>query len=318
MPISVAVFSGFLGAGKTKLIKKMISEGIYGKDLVIIENEFGEVPIDGAYLQEHDIQIKEIASGCICCSVTGDFKQAILDIVSQHPIKQMIIEPSGVAALSDVIKIFKEDEFKERFHLDSVITVIDAIRFEMYLSNFNAFYKNQIQNARTIVLSRTQFIEQEKLQQIVDTLKHLNGQATVITTPWEQLSAKGMIQGNDIKFKEELIKQVTKRTRTIKKVSSVNPIPTAHEVFDSFGIEVLKAVDKEEIDSKLKSLQNDAQYGEILRAKGIATTTKGEWIQFDYVQGEYEIRPMSPYYTTKLCIIGVNLKKEALSQLFNG
>ncbi len=318
MPIAIDIFSGFLGAGKTMLIKKMISEGVYVKDLAIIENEFGEVAIDGAYLEENCVQIKEIASGCICCSVVGDFKQAILEVIERYPVKHIIIEPSGVAALSDILKVFKERSFEEKLILHRVITVVDVMRFEMYQANFSAFYKNQIQNAKTIVLSRTQLISKEQLQKLVQQIKALNSGAAIVTTPWEELDGKVIAQASDGSFKEELIKKVRQGHRSIKQVTLLAANTLAHNTFDSFGIENLMIFDESKIKDMLKQLQDTEKYGEILRAKGIICNTKGKWIQFDYVTGECEVRETKPYYTGKLCVIGTHLKKEVLAELFKG
>ncbi len=318
MPVAIDIFSGFLGAGKTMLIKKMISEGVYVKDLAIIENEFGEVAIDGAYLEENCMQIKEIASGCICCSVVGDFKQAILEVIERYPVKHIIIEPSGVAALSDILKVFKEKIFEEKLILHRVITVVDVMRFEMYQTNFSAFYKNQIQNARTIVLSRTQLIPKEQLQKLVQQIKALNSGAAIVTTPWEALDGKVIAQANEESFKEELIKKVRQGRRSIKQAKLLTASTLAHDTFDSFGIDNLMIFDESKIKDMLDQLQDDKKYGEVLRAKGIICNTKGKWIQFDYVPGECEVRETKPYYTGKLCVIGTRLKKEALAELFKG
>ncbi|WP_069998321.1 CobW family GTP-binding protein [Cellulosilyticum sp. I15G10I2] len=318
MAIAVDVFSGFLGAGKTMLIKKMISEGVYEKDLAIIENEFGEVAIDGIYLKESGVQIKEIASGCICCSVTGDFKQAILELTEQYPIKRIIIEPSGVAALSDVLKVFKESALREKLVLNRVITVVDTTRFEMYQTNFSAFYKNQIQNAKTIVLSRTQLVTHAELEIVVKQIRALNHTVAIVTTPWDKLSASVIANANEENFKEELIKKVRQNARSIKKVAGVVRNTSAHDVFDTFGINMLSVFDEDKINYMLKALQDTAKYGEILRAKGIICNTKDKWIEFDYVTGECEVRATKPYYTGKLCVIGTRLNKKALQQLLEG
>lgn len=316
MLIKVDIFSGFLGAGKTMLIKKMISEGVYLKDLAIIENEFGEVAIDGEYLKDSGVQIKEIASGCICCSVAGDFKEAILEIIEKYSVKEMIIEPSGVAALSDVLKVFGESIFENKVVLNRVITLVDAIRFEMYYNNFNTFYKNQIQNAKTIVLSRTQHISQEALLQCIKKIKMLNPKAPIVTTPWKELEASMIAQAVPESLEEELIGQVRRGKRSVKRAVTGSPSLAAREVFDSFGQESLSPFEPNKLQQCLNELKNTAKYGEILRAKGIVSNTKGKWFQFDYVTDEYELREVKPYYTSKLCVIGTRLNKEALGKLF--
>ncbi len=313
--IQVDIFSGFLGAGKTMLIKKMIANQVYNKDTAIIENEFGEVAIDGAYLEGSGIQVKEIYSGCICCSVSGDFKQAIGEVIKNYPVKQIIIEPSGVASLSDVLKIIKDGSFKDKLILNRVITVIDGTRFEMYRNNFSAFYLNQIQHAKTLIVSRSQFLGAGEIQHIISEIEKLNSKAAIITTPWEILHGRAIAEASKDSIKEELIRKVSMTRRNIKSVTGMQQ-PPAREVFDSVGIEGLNPHDKTVMEQILGTFENSNTYGEILRAKGIFSSQQGKWYQFDYVPGEYEIRETQPYYTSKLCIIGKGLKKEALVRLF--
>lgn len=316
MPIAVDVFSGFLGAGKTMLIKKLISEGAYEKDLAIIENEFGEVAIDGMYLEENCMQIKEIYSGCICCAVTGDFKKAIMEVIEAYPVKRIIIEPSGVASLSDVLKVFRESELKEKLIVERIITVVDVSRFEMYKTNFSAFYKNQIQYAKTIVLSRTELLPKEQLEKVIKEIRSLNAAAPIVTTPWNEVDGITIAKAGEDWLKEELIKKINQNSRSIKRVTMTSQKPAARDVFDSFGIDTLQVLDENKLKIFLHNLQNEAVYGEVLRAKGIVCLAKGKWVQFDYVDGEYEIRESKPYYTGKLCVIGMVLKKDALAEFF--
>ncbi|MDF2614301.1 MAG: cobalamin biosynthesis protein CobW [Clostridia bacterium] len=316
MPIAVDIFSGFLGAGKTMLIKKLISEGVYEKDLAIIENEFGEVAIDGTYLEESCAQIKEIYSGCICCSVSGDFKKAILDVLENYHVRRIIIEPSGVASLSDVLKVFKEDVLKEKLILGRIITVVDVSRFEMYRTNFSAFYKNQIQYAKTIVLSRMELLKKEQLEKVINEIRGLNASASIVTTPWSEMDGQMIAEADENSLKEELVKKMSQNIRGMKKVASAVQRPHAHDVFDTYGMNTLEIFAENKLRSLLSSLKDSSAYGEVLRAKGIVHVAKGKWVQFDYVNGEYEIRESKPYYTGKLCVIGTGLKKEALAELF--
>ena len=316
MPIAVDVFSGFLGAGKTKLIKKLISEGVYEKGLVIIENEFGEVAIDGAYLAETNVKIKEIYSGCICCSVAGDFKKVILEVMQSYPISRLIIEPSGVAKLSDVLKIFKEAELKERLRLDRIFTVVDSTRFELYRRNFNIFYQNQIEHANTIILSRTQQLSEYQLENVAKGIRTINGNAPLVTTPWDGLDGQTILTASEEGLKEELVRKVAQTRRGVRKVSASQSSGSASEIFESYGIERLKPFEENQLTYLLECLKKTEVYGEILRAKGILPVSKGKWLQFDYVPEEYEIRHSKPYYTGKLCVIGTRLNKKALEALF--
>jgi G3E family GTPase len=318
MSIAVDIFSGFLGAGKTMLIKKMIAEAVYEKELAIIENEFGEVAIDGAYLEESCMQIKEIYSGCICCSVAGNFKEAIEELMKSYELKRIIIEPSGVASLSDVLKVFKDNTFKDKVKIDRVITVADASRFEMYKNNFTAFYKNQIEYAKTIVFSRTQALDAKQIEKLVSEVRGINKTAAIVTTPWDQLDAKVIAEAREEAIKEELVRKVSQNRRSIKSVAGLVHNAQAAEVFDSVGIEPFMIQDEKRLKYMLDSLKNESAYGEVLRAKGIVCAAKGRWLQFDYVAGEYELRESRPYYTGKACIIGAKLKKQALEQLFKG
>ena len=181
----VDIFSGFLGAGKTTLIKKLISDGYNGQKLVLIENEFGQIGIDGGFLKESGINITEMNSGCICCSLVGDFGTALKDVIDQFAPDRILIEPSGVGKLSDVVAAVKRVEGTE---ICGTVTVIDASKCRIYLKNFKEFYENQIKYAGTIILSRTGNISQEKLDQAISLIREINDHSQIITTPWDELS----------------------------------------------------------------------------------------------------------------------------------
>ena len=187
----IDIISGFLGAGKTTLIKKLVADAFQGEKLVIIENEFGEIGIDGGFLKESGIQITEMNSGCICCSLVGDFGNALKDVLEKYSPDRVIIEPSGVGKLSDVIKAVKNigDDVK----INSTATVVDASKCKMYMKNFGEFYNNQIESAGTIILSRTQNVSEEKLAKVLTMIKEKNDEASVITTPWDQIDGKKIL-----------------------------------------------------------------------------------------------------------------------------
>ena len=187
----IDIISGFLGAGKTTLIKKLVADAFQGEKLVIIENEFGEIGIDGGFLKESGIQITEMNSGCICCSLVGDFGNALKDVLERYSPDRVIIEPSGVGKLSDVIKAVKNigDDVK----INSTATVVDASKCKMYMKNYGEFYNNQIESAGTIILSRTQNVSEEKLAKVLTMIKEKNDEASVITTPWDQIDGKKIL-----------------------------------------------------------------------------------------------------------------------------
>ena len=191
----IDIISGFLGAGKTTLIKKLIEEGLKGQKVVLIENEFGEIGIDGGFLKESGIQINEMNSGCICCSLVGDFNTALKDVLEQYTPDRIIIEPSGVGKLSDVMKaVQKVVDAEENVVLNSHITVADAMRAKMYLKNFGEFYRNQVEFASAVILSRSQNVKEDKLEKAVALLRDINGKCPIVTTPWEELSGAQLLE----------------------------------------------------------------------------------------------------------------------------
>jgi len=189
----IDIFSGFLGAGKTTLIKKLISEGYKGEKLVLIENEFGEIGIDGGFLKEAGIQINEMNSGCICCSLVGDFSKALKQVIEEYNPDRILIEPSGVGKLSDVIKAVKDAEIHGA-ELGAFTTVADATKCKIYMKNFGEFYNDQIENASTIFLSRTQGMAQGKIDKAVELLREKNPTAVIVTTDWAKLTGEQMIK----------------------------------------------------------------------------------------------------------------------------
>jgi len=207
----IDIFSGFLGAGKTTLIKKLIKEGYQNEQLVLIENEFGEIGIDGGFLKEAGIQINEMNSGCICCSLVGDFRQALTKVLEEYHPDRIIIEPSGVGKLSDVINAVKTVASDEVV-LNSFITVADASKCKVYMKNFGEFYNNQIESASTIILSRTQLVSDEKLAQALELIRQHNQKAAIVTTPWDDLTGaqilsategKALLTIDDVEFEDE-------------------------------------------------------------------------------------------------------------------
>lgn len=203
----IDVFSGFLGAGKTTLIKKLLKEGYDGEKLVLIENEFGEIGIDGGFMKDAGIEVTEMNQGCICCSLVGDFGKALEKVLDEFAPDRILIEPSGVGKLSDVIKAVMGIG-SDKLVLNSYTTVADATKIKMYMKNFGEFYKNQVETAKTIVLSRTQKLSEEKLAEAVAMIRELNEHATIVTTSWDDISGKQILAAMETenKFAEELLK----------------------------------------------------------------------------------------------------------------
>ncbi|MFL0248346.1 CobW family GTP-binding protein [Candidatus Clostridium stratigraminis] len=315
MKVKIDIISGFLGAGKTTLIKKLISEELYKEKIAIIENEFGEVGIDGSILRDTNTKIKEINAGCICCSITGDFKKALLEVLGKYKLDRIIIEPSGVAKLSEIINICNSEELRKFTEVNMIITVVDILKFNMYLDNFGEFYKNQIVNAKTIMLSRSQRVGLEKLVAVKEALDALNKVAFVVTTPWDNLSAKRIIEISEDYERESIHKEVN----LLKKVNlnaSYKTTKGESVSFESIGFETAKKFSSSKIKSILDKINKDNLYGSVLRAKGIVELEKGEWIQFDYVPEEFNLKKAEADFTSRVCIIGVHLNKAALKKLF--
>ena len=359
----VDIVSGFLGAGKTTLIKKLIAEAFSGEKLVLIENEFGEIGIDGGFLKDAGIEITEMNSGCICCSLVGDFGEALKKVLAEYAPDRIIIEPSGVGKLSDVIKAVQGVAENTELELDSFVTVADVTKAKMYMKNFGEFFNNQIESASTIILSRTQKMAQDKLEAVVALLKEHNAKATIITTPWEEINGsvirKAMTEGNslvhELMEEAEVCPECGHHHEHGEECHHDHDHEHEHhhdhdeechhdhdhehehhhdhdgecchdhdhhhhhhadEVFTSWGKETPHKYTTEDMDAILKKLSESEEYGIILRAKGMVPNVNGEWIYFDLVPGEYELRKGNPDYTGKLCVIGSKLAEDKLEQLF--
>ena len=203
----IDVFSGFLGAGKTTLTKKLLKEAYAGEKIVLIENEFGEIGIDGGFMKDAGIQVTEMNQGCICCSLVGDFGKALAQVLEQFHPDRILIEPSGVGKLSDVLKAVMNVQ-SDDLVLNTYTTVVDASKIKMYMKNFGEFYKNQVETAKTIILSRSQKLSEDKLAEALAMIRQLNEHATIVTTPWDDINGKQILEAMEIKnsFAEELLK----------------------------------------------------------------------------------------------------------------
>ncbi len=403
----IDIMSGFLGAGKTTLIKKLLKEALADTKVVLIENEFGEIGIDGGFLKEAGIEIKEMNSGCICCSLVGDFGASLKEVLDTYKPERVIIEPSGVGKLSDVEKAVLDVDTEVDAILNSKVAVVDATKCKMYIKNFGEFFINQIEHADTIVLSRTDKISQEKLEKVVELIREYNDYATIITTPWDQITGVDILatmeQENDLLavMLEEMEHEHHHHDHEEEHECCCGHHDHEHhhhheeehecccghhdhdhhhhheeehecccghhdhehhhhhdheeehecccghdhghehhhhehgegcscgcgghhehghhhadEVFTSWGLETPAQYTVEEIHAILEALEEDDEYGMILRAKGMVPSVDGTWIYFDYVPGESDVRAGKPDVTGKLCVIGANLNEENLSRLF--
>ena len=324
----IDIYSGFLGAGKTTLIKKMIAEAYKGQKLVLIENEFGEIGIDGGFLQDAGINITEMNSGCICCSLVGDFGEALKRVIREYAPDRILIEPSGVGKLSDVIgavnRVTGED-----VTLGYTVAVADAGKVKVYMKNFGEFYNNQVETASTIILSRTDSIPQAKLDAAVNLLREHNSVATVVTTPWDQLTGEQLIAAMEGKasLAADLAKMELERLEAEEAEEEHHHHHDdgeccchhhhhhADEVFTSWGVETARKFEASAIEAALKALDS-GEYGIILRAKGILPASDGTWIHFDFVPEEHNIRTGPADVTGKLCVIGSKLDESGIAKLF--
>ena len=429
----IDIFSGFLGAGKTTLIKKLIKEAFAGQQVVLIENEFGEIGIDGGFLKESGIQINELNAGCICCSLVGDFRTALQQVVEQYHPDRIVIEPSGVGKLSDVTRAVEGVAEHLDVQLNSFVTVADVNKVKMYMKNFGEFYDDQISHASCILLSRTQTASEEKIAAAVAMLREKNPTATIVTTAWDELTGEQILKAMSTKddFKAELIAMAAKANEEHSHEDEEEEHHHHHhhddengvcscghhhdhddddedehehhhdhdedddhdehehhhhdhdedehehhhhdhdgecccghdhdeehehhhhdhddecccghdhehehhhhhdgecgcghdhhhhhhadEVFTSWGQETVKTFTKEQIEGILKKLSEDTAYGMVLRAKGMVAGADGQWIYFDMVPEEYEVRDGAPEFTGRICVIGSKLAEDKLAELF--
>ena len=334
--IKVDIFSGFLGAGKTTLIKKLIKEAYAGQKIVLIENEFGEIGIDGGFLKDAEIEIKEMNAGCICCSLTGDFRTALKQVADTYAPDRIIIEPSGVGKLSDVASAVMSTEGVD-FELNGLVTIVDAGKCKIYMKNFGEFFDDQVSFAHTVILSRTQKLTAGKVEEAASLLKAKNDKAAIVTAAWDAIDGKEILAAIDGKdaLTEELHHMIHEH---MEEDECDDPDCECHhhhhhdhdhehhhhhhhhhdadEVFTSWGVETAKRYTEDEIKTVLKDFEDNEKFGFILRAKGIVESSNGTWIHFDYTPGEVDIRTGSAALTGMLCVIGSKLNEDAVREEF--
>ena len=377
----IDILSGFLGAGKTTLIKKLIDQAFSGEKLVLIENEFGEIGIDGGFLKDAGVEITEMNSGCICCSLVGDFGTALKKVITDYTPDRVIIEPSGVGKLSDVMKAVEDIRKDVDVYINSATTVVDVTKCKMYMKNFGEFFNNQVESAGTIVLSRTQNASEQKILDTVKLLREHNQDAAIITTPWNDIDGKVILDAMEhANTLEELIQEAVEIARRHQEEHAHHHHHDhdeehehhhhhdhdeehdhhhhhdhdeehehhqhhdhdeehehhhehgedctcgchdhhhdhhADDVFTSWGRETAVKYSEDDMKAILEELSKESdKFGTILRAKGMVPGADSDWIYFDLVPGEYEVRKGTPDYTGKLCVIGSDLKEDLLETLF--
>ena len=378
----IDIISGFLGAGKTTLIKKLIAEAFEGEKLVLIENEFGEIGIDGGFLKEAGIQITEMNSGCICCSLVGDFGEALKEVLTKYSPDRVIIEPSGVGKLSDVVKAVKN--IGDEVQINSMATVVDASKCKMYMKNYGEFYNNQIEYAGTVILSRTQNVSADKLDACLKMIREKNEEASIITTPWDDIQGKNIVEAMEKvnSLEKELLEEHEHHhdgecgcghhhdhdhhdhehdhdgecgcghhhdhdhhdhehdhdgecgcghhhdhDHHDHEHDHDGECGCGHhhdhhhhhadDVFTSWGVETAHKFTEEELTEILHKLAETKDYGDVLRAKGIVAAAEGEWFHFDLVPEETEVRRGAADFTGRICVIGADLKEDAIKELFH-
>lgn len=324
----VDIISGFLGAGKTTFIKLLIENVFAGEKLVLIENEFGEIGIDGGFLKDAGIEITEMNSGCICCTLVGDFSKALRKVIEEYHPDRVLIEPSGVGKLSDVSKAIEHVKKEADIEIEGRITIVDGKKAKMYLKNFGEFFKDQVAYANTIVVSRTQMMEDHSIEECVKMLREENKEASIISTSWDKLSKEAIEHALSPDTQLEGIFEEEKCPVCDHEHHHEGACGCGHEhhhhhhhhadeIFTSWGQETAHKYTEEELDFLLKALSETEGYGTILRAKGIVEMENGSWKQFDLVPQEYEVRESTADYTGRLCVIGTDLKEDELTELFH-
>ncbi len=328
--VKVDVISGFLGAGKTTLIQKIFESVLKKEKVVLIENEFGEIGIDGTFLKESGIQIKEINAGCICCSLVGDFSASMKEVLDKYQPERIIIEPSGVGKLSDIVNAVLK--LKEELQINILATVVDGPKTKMYIKNFGEFFLNQVEAANTIIISKTDKMEESKIIEVMDLIKERNNHAKIITTSIQELNSEELVKILEEKksLKEELLSEMKEVHEhecchghhhhdedEEHECCHEHHHHDADEVFTSWGKETPKAISYEELNSFLKALANDESLGMIIRSKGVLKASDNDkWYYYDFVSGDYDIRLGNPDYTGRIVVIGSKLNEEKIEALF--
>ena len=332
--VKVNIISGFLGAGKTTLIKKLLTGSVAKEKIILLENEYGEVGVDGSFMKDSGIIVDELNSGCICCTLVGDFQKAVDDLIAKYHPDRLLIEPSGVGKLSEILAAV--ERAKER-HSDLVVTgcatVVDAGKCRMYMKNFGEFFLDQIKTSATVIFSRTQLLSAERIEKSRALVEEQHPGVRIVTTPWDDLSADTLLEviesgkpmeihlDDDDDDDDEDEHEHHHHHEDGEDCSCGHHHHHHHghdadEVFVSVGVETANRYEQDEVKAMLDKLSDEEEYGTVLRAKGVLQNAAGEWFQFDYVPGESQFRPGTPDYTGRLCVIGAHIDEKALRELF--
>ncbi len=352
--IKINVISGFLGAGKTTLIKKLLTGRLRNEKIVLLENEYGEIGVDGAFLQDVGITVTELNAGCICCTLAGDFQAAIDQLIDTYHPERILIEPTGVGKLSEILSaVEKARQRHADIEIGGSATVVDAGKCRMYLKNFGEFFLDQVKSASTVIFSRTQLLSADRVEKSRALIAEAHPDARIVTTPWDELTPDFLLDvienGRPIQF-EALEDDEHEHHHDHDEDEHHHDHDhdehehhhdhdedehhhdhdhehhhhhhhhegehDADEVFQNIGVETAQRYSRESVQEMLNRLSDEEEYGKILRAKGILQDENGGWFQFDYVPGESEFRDSGADYTGRFCVIGTGIEEKALRELF--
>lgn len=309
----IDIISGFLGAGKTTWIKRWISAdqylSLYPKT-AILENEFGEISIDGSLLEDNAIQIKELASGCICCSISGDFKSALSQLINESHVDRIIIEPSGVAKLSEVIDACKSLARSGLVTFGQSMTVVDAEQFDLFLENFGEFYKDQIQSAHQILLSKVESLSPADLEEIQATIRQLNPRAQILSMPWHELNDNELVAFMDLDF------ELFEAGDFFQMLKPAHNHVHSSNAFTTYGLTQLKPMDRERLAASFTELKDSLLGKTVIRGKGLFLLTDGSGLKLDWVGSELHFTPWDAPKDSRFCLIGSEFDQEGLDHFF--
>ena len=336
--VKINVISGFLGAGKTTLIKKLLTGKLREEKVILLENEYGEVGVDGSFMKDAGITVTELNSGCICCTLAGDFQKSIDELIDTYHPDRILVEPTGVGKLSEILAAINQAKDRhDDIEVGGSATVVDAGKCRMYMKNFGEFFLDQVKTASTIIFSRTQNLTPDRVEKSRVLIQEAHPDARIITTPWDDMDPDFMLEvienGKPIEVHVHLHHHDHDDDDHDEHEHDHDEHEHPHdhdhhhhhhapgehdadEVFQNIGVETARRFEQDELRGMVNQLSDEEEYGRILRAKGILQNAAGEWFQFDYVPGETDMRNDSADYTGRLCVIGTSLNEKAITELF--
>lgn len=306
MTTKIDIISGFLGAGKTTMINKLLEEKTFREGIAIIENEYGDINIDSKRIGQSEIEIKSITSGCICCSLQGEFDTAMKVLIDEFKPNRIMIEPTGIGKLSDIINVVNKLENERDVVLNMAIAIVDAVEFEDFIDVFGEFFKDQIQYALTVTLSKTQLVEEEKVDEIVNCIRDINPNCNIIATPWDKLSPQNILE----------LAETNRIKRHYYLENNSHKHDNEDDEFQYWTIETAKKYDDNRLKEILRSLKEE-KYGNILRAKGILSDDESNWMSFDFLRNNIEIKNIEAQGIGQIVIIGKELNKDSIEKLWD-